>query len=47
VLDFLLNHSPVFVGGELMLAVSLAMFGAAAVGTLRERYSTKIPLSSR
>jgi hypothetical protein len=44
-LDFLLNHSAVFVGGELMLAVSLAMFGAAAVGTLREKYSVKVPLS--
>jgi hypothetical protein len=44
VLDFLLNHSPVFVGGEVMLAISLAMFGVAAAGTVRERYSIKAPL---
>jgi len=44
VLDFLLNHSPVFVGGEVMLAVSLIMFGAAAAVTVRERYSIKVPM---
>ena len=45
-LDLLLNHSPVFVGGELLLALSLGMFGFALIGTIRERYSVRIPLAS-
>ena len=28
-LDLLLNHSPAFVGGELLLALSIGMFGFA------------------
>ena len=44
-LNLLLNHSPVFVGGELMLALSLGLFGVALSGTFRERYSIKIPLA--
>ena len=43
-LDLLLNHSPAFVGGELMLALSLGLFGVALAGTLREKYSIRIPL---
>jgi hypothetical protein len=42
--DLLLNHNPVFVGGELMLALSLGLFGVALTGTVRERYSLKIPV---
>jgi hypothetical protein len=42
-LTLLLNHSPAFVVGEGMLALSLGMFGFALVGTVRERYSIKIP----
>ena len=45
-LDLLLNYSPVFVGGELLLALSLGMFGFALIGTIRERYSVRIPLAS-
>jgi hypothetical protein len=43
-LDLFLNHSPVFVGGEFMLALSLGLFGVALAGTVRERYSIKIPV---
>jgi hypothetical protein len=42
-LDLLLNHSPAFLGGELMLALSLGLFGVAWAGTLRERYAVRIP----
>ena len=42
--DLLLNHSPAFVGGELMLALSLGLFGVALAGTVREKYSIRIPL---
>jgi hypothetical protein len=44
-LDFLLNHSPVFVGGELLLGLSLVMFGVALANTVRERYSLRVPLT--
>jgi hypothetical protein len=43
-LDVLLNHSPAFVGGELMLALSLGLFGVAWASTVRERYSVKVVL---
>jgi hypothetical protein len=43
-LDFLLNHSPVFVGGELLLGLSLGMFGVALANTVRERYAVWVPL---
>jgi len=43
--DFLLNHSPVFVGGECLLGLSLAMFGVAFANTIRERYAIRIPLN--
>ena len=42
-LSLLLNHSPIFVMGELMLALSLGMFGFALVGTVREKYSIEVP----
>ena len=41
-LDLLLNHSPIFLVGELMLALSLGLFGVALAGTVRERYSIRI-----
>jgi hypothetical protein len=44
-LDFLLNHSPVFVGGELLLGLSLGMFGVALANTVRERYTVWVPLT--
>ena len=44
-LDLLLNHSPVFVGGELMLGLSLGLFGVALAGTVRERYSIRVPVA--
>ena len=44
-LDLLLNHSPAFLGGELMLALSLGLFGVALAGTVRERYSIRIPVA--
>ena len=43
-LDFLLNHSPVFLGGELLLGLSLGMFGVALANTVRERYAVWVPL---
>lgn len=42
--DLLLNHSPMFLGGELMLGLSLGLFGVALAGTVRERYSMRIPV---
>ena len=44
--DLLLNHSPVFVSGELLLALSLGIFGFALIGAARDRYSVRIPLAS-
>jgi hypothetical protein len=41
-LNFLFGQTPVFLGGECMLALSLGMFGAAWVGQMRERYSVKV-----
>jgi hypothetical protein len=41
-LDLLLNHSPTFLVGEVMLALSLGLFGLALAGTVRERYATRI-----
>jgi hypothetical protein len=42
-LDLLLNHSPAFLTGELFLALCLGMFGFALVGTVREKYSVRVP----
>ena len=44
-LNFLLNHSPPFVIGELMLAFSLALFGAALVRAVRDKYAARVPLA--
>ena len=43
--DILLNHNVAFLGGEAMLGLSLALFGAAWAGSIRERYSIRIPVS--
>ena len=43
-LDLLLNHSPTFLVGELMLGLSLGLFGVALAGTVRERYSIRVRL---
>ena len=42
-LALLLNHSPAFLTGELLLGLSLGLFGVALVGTARERYSVRVP----
>jgi hypothetical protein len=42
-LNFLLNHSPAFVAGELILALSLGLFGVALVEAVRERYAVRVP----
>ena len=44
-LDVLLKHSPPFLIGELLLALSLALFGVALIGTLRDRYSIRVPVA--
>jgi hypothetical protein len=41
-LDLLLNHSATFLVCELMLVLSLGLFGAALAGTVRERYATRV-----
>jgi hypothetical protein len=42
-LALLLNHSPAFLTGELLLGLSLGMFGFALVATAREKYSVRVP----
>lgn len=44
-LNVLLNHSPPFLVGELMLALSLALFGVALIGAVRDRYSVRVPVA--
>ena len=44
-LNLVSNYSPVFVIGELMLALSLGLFGVALVGTVRDRYSIRVPVA--
>jgi hypothetical protein len=46
-LDLLLNHSAVFLAGELMLGVSLTMFGVALAEAVRDRYAIRIPVKTR
>ena len=41
-LNTLLDHSPAFVIGELILALCLATFVLALLGTVRERYSSEL-----
>jgi hypothetical protein len=43
-LAVLLNHSPAFLTGELMLGLSLGLFGVALVNTARHRYSVRVPV---
>ena len=42
-LALLLNHSPAFLTGELLLGLSLGLFGVALIGTVREKYSVRVP----
>jgi hypothetical protein len=44
-LNTLLDHSPAFVIGELMLALCLATFVLALMGAVRERYSIRITVA--
>ena len=44
-LNVLLNHSPPFLVGELMLALALALFGVALIGAVRDRYSVRVPVA--
>ena len=41
-LALLLNHSPAFLTGELMLGLSLGLFGVALVNTARQKYSVRV-----
>jgi hypothetical protein len=41
-LALLLNHSPAFLTGELLLGLSLVLFGVALVSTAREKYSIRV-----
>jgi hypothetical protein len=45
-LALLLNHSPAFLTGELLLGLSLGLFGVALVGTAREKYSVRVPAAA-
>ena len=44
-LNLVLDHSPAFVLGELLLALSLAMFAIAFANTIRERYAIQVPVA--
>ena len=44
-LNLVLDHSPVFVIGELLLALSLGMFAIAFANTVRERYAIQVPVA--
>jgi len=46
-LELLLNHSPAFLVGELMLGVSLGMFGVALAEAVRDRYAIRVPAKTR
>jgi F0F1-type ATP synthase assembly protein I len=46
-LDLLLNHSPAFLVGELMLGLSLAMFGVALAEVVRDKYAIRVPAKTR
>ena len=41
-LALLLNHSPAFLTAELMLGLSLGLFGVALVNTARQKYSVRV-----
>jgi hypothetical protein len=42
-LALLLDHSPAFLTGELLLGLCLGLFGVALIGTVREKYSVRVP----
>jgi hypothetical protein len=44
-LSLVLDHSPVFVIGELLLAVSLGMFAIVFANRVRARYAIRVPLA--
>jgi hypothetical protein len=44
-LNLVLDHSPAFVIGELLLALSLGMFAIAFANSLRERYAIQVPVA--
>jgi hypothetical protein len=44
-LNLMLDHSPAFVIGELLLALSLGMFAIAFANTVRERYAVRVPVA--
>lgn len=46
-LDLLLNHSSTFLAGELMLGLSLAMFGVALADVVRDKYAIRVPAKTR
>ena len=44
-LDLLLNHSAAFLAGELMLGLSLGMFGVALAEAVRDKYAVRVPVA--
>jgi hypothetical protein len=46
-LNLLLDHTPAFLAGEVILVASLGTFAVAFVGALRERYSERDPVRVR
>ena len=44
-LNLVLDHSPAFMIGELLLALSLGMFAIAFANTIRERYAIRVPVA--
>jgi hypothetical protein len=44
-LNLVLDHSPAFVIGELLLALSLGMFAIAFANTVREKYAIQVPVA--
>jgi hypothetical protein len=46
-LELLLDHSGTFLAGELMLGLSLGLFGVALAEAVRDRYAIRIPVKTR
>ena len=44
-LNLVLDHSPAFMIGELLLALSLGMFAIAFANTVREKYAIQVPVA--
>jgi hypothetical protein len=44
-LNLVLDNSPAFMIGELLLALSLGMFAIAFANTVRERYAIQVPVA--